>query len=817
MHHPRLLFLDAYDSFSNNIIVLLQEQLNATVEVIHIDDKRFATGNDTLFHDFLARYDGVVAGPGPGDPRNPDDLGLMSKLWDVPDHQCLPVLGICLGFQSLALAFGASAEKLPEPRHGQITQVSHQGRSIFKDVGVVKATQYHSLHIRVGDQKSTTNSERLWFSTQECPLLVPLAWDLSDSERNGPVLMAMQHCKKPFWGVQYHPESICTNGAGASIVKNWWSEALAWSLDQAAALKLDPEPSISASYAFDLDFSDSSDTGSRQTSGRSSIDCCDGLATGYTLPTAESTPAATRSSSRTRQPAVSREVSWKSIDSPTSKRSVTSLLEALQDVHGNAVMLESGTKDGKPVRSETGRFSIIACLDETLRSLRYSTRRRTIESNLTNSMQRCSATMQDVWSNVDAFMAENQATNGSGVVPFWGGLVGFISYEAGLETIDVQPTPVKDTHPDVWFVFVERSVVIDHVDNKLYIQSLHNDDRKWMRQTEDIIEEAYHKTAKIKLGYTDIEGKQRNVDKRVTREEANMPRAPTITAPDSIEYADKVRLCQSSIRAGDSYELCLTDQSLVSFPTEHRPSAWELYSRLRTANPAPFGAYLHFKGQSANGECFADDDVTILSSSPERFLSWSRGGKCQFRPIKGTVLKNDDMTKEMAETILNSDKEQAENLMIVDLIRHDLYGVVGPRNVKVKKLMQVEEYETVFQLVSVIEGQLPCSEDKKGVEVLAASLPPGSMTGAPKKRSCELLREIEADSRGIYSGVLGYLDVGGGGDFSVIIRTAFQWSDEGRWRLGAGGAVTVLSTAEGEFEEMMAKRASSLRAFQQPV
>ncbi|KAF1353157.1 ADC synthase [Delphinella strobiligena] len=817
MHHPRLLFLDAYDSFSNNIIVLLQEQLNATVEVIHIDDKRFATGDATLFHDFLARYDGVVAGPGPGDPRNPDDLGLMSYLWDVPDHQCLPVLGICLGFQSLALAFGASAEKLSEPRHGQITQVSHRGRSIFKDVGVVKATQYHSLHVRLGEQKSTTNSERLWFPTQNCPLLEPLAWDLSDSERNGSVLMAVQHCKKPFWGVQYHPESICTNGAGASIVKKWWSEALDWSLHQAATPDIDPEPSISASYAFDLDFSDFSNIESGQSSGRSSIDCCDGLATGHTLPTAQSTPAETRSSSRTCQPEVSRQVSWKSIDLPTSALSVTSLVEALQDVHGNTVMLESGTKDGKPVRSETGRFSIIACLDGTLRSLRYSTRRQTVESNLTNSMQRFSATMQDVWSSIDGFMTENQATNGSEIVPFWGGLVGFISYEAGLETIDVQPAPVKDTHPDAWFVFVERSVVIDHVDNKLYIQSLHNDDRKWMRQTEDIIEEAYKMAAKMESGHGSIEGKQTDVDKRVTYEEANMPRTPTITAPDSIKYADKVRLCQSSIRAGDSYELCLTDQSLVSYPAEHRPSAWDLYSRLRTANPAPFSAYLHFKGQSRNGEDFADDDVAILSSSPERFLSWSRGGKCQFRPIKGTVLKNDDMTKEKAEATLNSDKEQAENLMIVDLIRHDLYGVVGPRNVEVEKLMQVEEYETVFQLVSIIEGQLPYSEDKKGVDVLAASLPPGSMTGAPKKRSCELLREIEAGPRGIYSGVLGYLDVGGGGDFSVIIRTAFQWSDEGYWRLGAGGAVTVLSTAEGEFDEMMAKRASSLRAFQQSV
>lgn len=174
------------------------------------------------------------------------------------------------------------------------------------------------------------------------------------------------------------------------------------------------------------------------------------------------------------------------------------------------------------------------------------------------------------------------------------------------------------------------------------------------------------------------------------------------------------------------------------------------------------------------------------------------------------------MTKEKADAILKSDKEQAENLMIVDLIRHDLHGVVGSGNVKVKKLMQVEEYETVYQLVSVIEGQLSGLEKKSGIDVLAASLPPGSMTGAPKKRSCELLREVEGGARGVYSGVMGYFDVGGGADFAVIIRTAFRWGDEGEnWCLGAGGAVTTLSTADGEYDEMMVKRASALRAFEQ--
>jgi len=132
------------------------------------------------------------------------------------------------------------------------------------------------------------------------------------------------------------------------------------------------------------------------------------------------------------------------------------------------------------------------------------------------------------------------------------------------------------------------------------------------------------------------------------------------------------------------------------------------------------------------------------------------------------------------------------------------------RDVHVPKLMSVEEYETVYQLVSVIEGDI--SNSKSRVAALAQSLPPGSMTGAPKKRSCELLQEIEGGKpRGLYSGVIGYLDVGGGADFSVVIRTAFKWDDEGDlWHVGAGGAITALSEPDAEWQEMLTKRQSVL-------
>jgi para-aminobenzoate synthetase len=123
--------------------------------------------------------------------------------------------------------------------------------------------------------------------------------------------------------------------------------------------------------------------------------------------------------------------------------------------------------------------------------------------------------------------------------------------------------------------------------------------------------------------------------------------------------------------------------------------------------------------------------------------------------------------------------------------------------------MTIEEYETVFQLVSVISGDIGASKSR--ISALRESLPPGSMTGAPKKRSCQLLQELEEHKpRGLYSGVIGYLDVGGGADFSVVIRTAFKWDDEGVWRVGAGGAITALSEPRAEWEEMLTKRESVL-------
>ncbi|THV88462.1 para-aminobenzoate synthase, partial [Aureobasidium pullulans] len=460
MHRPHLLFLDAYDSFSNNIINLLQQDLNATVQVIKIDDKRFAETDDACFHAFLKRFDAVVAGPGPGDPRNSHDLGLIGKLWHLPEEVCLPVLGICLGFQSLALAFGGTASRLHQPRHGLVTEVSHQGQSLFQDVDVLMATQYHSLHAKLGHNVDKTSPD-LWRATSNCPDIIPLAWDLSD-DQNGPILMGIRHTSKPFYGVQYHPESICTSSAGAQIIHNWWSEAFGWTVNQAAKA----QNATAFHLSIDVESCDAnSESGDDSASTSSSLfDAVNPTVRDTTA----TTPAATRDSSRMGRPASSRSVSWRCTDMPSGPVNVAALLQNLQDINQQAVLLESGSKNGQPVRPETGRFSIIGCVEDAP-SIKYSTGNHIITSSLSGTNSSYIGSMSDIWSSVETFMAANKATDGNNDLPFWGGLVGFVSYEAGLETIDVAQ-PANDDRPDVWFVFVSRSVIVDHVERRVYIQ-----------------------------------------------------------------------------------------------------------------------------------------------------------------------------------------------------------------------------------------------------------------------------------------------------------------------------------------------------------
>jgi para-aminobenzoate synthetase len=253
------------------------------------------------------------------------------------------------------------------------------------------------------------------------------------------------------------------------------------------------------------------------------------------------------------------------------------------------------------------------------------------------------------------------------------------------------------------------------------------------------------------------------------------------------QYLDDIAACKHHLAAGHSYEICLTN----ALTGAARLDPLALYRSLRRVNPAPFSAYLRF------------GDLAVLSSSPERFLAVDRQGRVEARPIKGSSRRGESPEEDarLASKLGGDVKSRAENVTIVDLMRNDLGRVCEAGSVEVPELMTVESYETVHQLVSSVRGRL-----RQGVNApncARACFPPGSMTGAPKLRTMEILDELEGGPRGVYSGAIGYFGLGGACDLSVAIRTIVL--DGESLGIGAGGAIVAESDPRAELEEMLLK------------
>lgn len=268
-------------------------------------------------------------------------------------------------------------------------------------------------------------------------------------------------------------------------------------------------------------------------------------------------------------------------------------------------------------------------------------------------------------------------------------------------------------------------------------------------------------------------------------------------APAAEAYMDSVRASQHEIYEGNSYEVCLTAQTVARIQNPSPELFFELYRRQRAHNSAPYAAYLR---------C---GDFSVLSSSPERFLSVDTHRNAQTKPIKGTVPRGATPEEDAAAAawLRTDEKTRAENLMIVDLLRNDLSLVSEPHTVRVPVLMGVESYSTVHQLVSTVSSRL--REGISAVTAARACFPGGSMTGAPKPSTMQIIEGLEGRARGVYSGALGFVSVDGSANLSIVIRTLVA-HDEGTVTLAAGGAIVADSDPTAEYEEMLTKLRAAL-------
>ena len=373
---------------------------------------------------------------------------------------------------------------------------------------------------------------------------------------------------------------------------------------------------------------------------------------------------------------------------------------------------------------------------------------------------------------------------GSAPIPFVGGAVGYFSYDLCHFIEHLPATAVDDLKlPECYLAFYDTIVAVDHREGRVYLAATgfpEVEEGKRMKRAAEQLSEV-----KNRLGHHSpvVIAESFPQDEHVTLK-ANF-------SPE--EYIAAVATAREYILAGDIFQVNLSQR----FDTELSIPPYGLYQRLRSINPAPFASYLDFDG------------VSIVGASPERFLR-VQGDWVETRPIKGTRPrgKSPEEDRALAQELLSSIKDRAENIMIVDLERNDLGRVCRYGTVRVTELAILETYPTVFHLTSTVVGRL--CPGKGRIDLLKATFPGGSITGAPKVRAMEIIDEIEPTRRSVYTGSIGYLSFGGDMDINIVIRTIVV--KDGRAYFQVGGGIVYDSEPEAEYVETLDKARALMRA-----
>lgn len=355
-------------------------------------------------------------------------------------------------------------------------------------------------------------------------------------------------------------------------------------------------------------------------------------------------------------------------------------------------------------------------------------------------------------------------------IPFIGGAIGYFSYDVGRITEEFKDTANEEFNiPDSIFNFYNNIIIFDIINKKTYISDL------------GLLKENH--ICNIESAFNEYKEEEAEFKELDTKFYSNF---------EKDEYIDTILKLKEYIRSGDVYIANLTRNIWC----HNNENPFEIYQKLRGINRAPFSAFINYK------------DFQIISSSPERFLQVV-DNTVNTRPIKGTRPRGKTMEEDLKnkEELIKSEKDKAELLMIVDLERNDLSKVCRPNSVKVTELFKLEEYPTVFHLVSNIYGEL--EEEISSVSCMKQCFPGGSITGAPKIRAIEIIEELEGLKRNIYTGSIGYFDIRGNCDFNIVIRSIIKIEDKAYF--GVGGGITWDSNPEAEWFETLDKANALMR------
>ncbi len=683
------LIIDNYDSYTFNLYQMLAKVNGKKPHVIR--------NNQINWHQLQElKFDNIVISPGPGRPEKTKDFGICQQI--LQNHLNIPLLGVCLGHQGIAHYYGGKVIHAPEVRHGRLSDVYHNNNSLFKEIPTpFRVVRYHSLLV-----------------ADELPnCLEKLAW----TEEG--LIMALRHKHLPLWGVQFHPESICTE-YGYKLLQNYQE--------------------ITQQFI--------SNNQAETTTNKKIIPPI----------TTKNLPA---------QPNQDLIVYNQKLNYyPDAEQTFVHLFS--QEINAfwlDSSRVEAGLSRFSFMGGNGGKHSLL---------VRYSIQNQELIINQ-------SGKITNIKKSIFAYLKQqiNCRNFQSDDLPFDFncGFVGYLGYELKAECGSnlVHPSSL----PDAIFLLTDQMIVFDHQEKTTYLVYLTTKDAKAEA-------ESWFKLITQKL-YT---------LPPLTPLVADINSHPvTFHLSRSYQtYKDDIYKCLQEIHEGETYQVCLTNQLY----TDTTPDPLTFYRRLRQVNPAPYSVFLRF------------GDISIACSSPERFLRIDSSGWVETKPIKGTVKRGHTPEEDflLRERLRNSEKDQAENLMIVDLLRNDLGRVCEIGSVHVPKLMDIETYATVHQMVTTIRGHL--SPEMAATDCIQMAFPGGSMTGAPKLRTMEIIDKLEQEPRGVYSGAIGFLSLNGAADLNIVIRTAVFTPD--KTAIGMGGGIVALSDAEMEFQETLLKANALIEA-----